>query len=252
MKHSGFTLVEFVVTAAIVGLLGAVAVRAYQQVTERASLAQQLVDIGHIRKVVEIEARGGRLDLIGGSRPGTAPSALAGQLPDTQFQDGRGLRLQLVHMPADVLRSPGTHSSYGLVADTTGSTERLWLLHREVEKAGFEAAWLSERSFVFPIADYGEESAAAPPPQAPAVPAPPQAPAVPASPAAPPLPAETPAPPVATSPPNAPPACGPGEEAKGQSGRCRPVADAGGCPPGWHPAGQGGNCRPDRKPGEGR
>jgi prepilin-type N-terminal cleavage/methylation domain-containing protein len=243
MKHGGFTLVEFVVTAAIVGLLGAVAVRAYQQVAERASLAQQLVDIGHIRKVVEIEARGGRRDLIAGSRPGTAPSALAGQLPDRQFQDGKGLRLQLVHMPPDVLRSPGTHSSYGLVADTTGSTERLWLFHREIEKAGFEAAWLSERSFVFSIVDYGEETAAAAPPQVPAVPAPPAAPFVPA---------ETPAPPLATSPPNAPPACGPGEEAKGQSGKCRPVADAGACPPGWHPAGQGGNCRPDRKPGEGR
>lgn len=260
MRQRGFTLVEFILTAAIVGILGAVAVRAYQQSLERASFAQQLVDIGHIRRVVEIEGRGGTRDLLAGSRPGRAPTALAGQLPDSEFDDGRGLRFQLVHLPMGALRAPDTHASYGLVAEISGSPERIWLFQKEIERAGFESAWLSERSFVFAIANFvdppgaptTQPPAATPPPAVSSPPAVTPPPPVTPPPAVSPPPAVTP-PPAAPSPPaDTAAGCGPGQEAIGQSGKCRPVADAGKCPPGSHPAGSSGNCKPEGKTGAGR
>lgn len=259
MKQQGFTLIEITMTVAIIGVLGAVAVRAYEQAATRASFAQQLVDIDHIRKVVAIESRDGQRDLLAGAQPGRAPAALSGQLPDSQFHDGKGLRLQLVRVPAGTFASHAARGSFGLVAQTTGSRDRFWLFQREVERAGFETAWLSEASFVFPITAFAGDAAAATAPQASAPPPiaavePP--PVVPAPPVQQqqqqPPPAAEPARPSGAAPfAGAPSACPPGEEARGQGGKCRPVADGGSCPAGWSAAGQGGTCRPDRKPGDG-
>jgi prepilin-type N-terminal cleavage/methylation domain-containing protein len=236
MKRQGFTLVEFAIAAAIVAVLAATAIRGYQQAVMRAQLAQQLVDVGHIRTVVTLESRSGR-DLAEGSTPGQAPTGMQGLLPDKEFQEDEALRLQLVHLPVGTVPSMPLDGSYGLIADTTAEPERLWLLQREIEKAGFSTVWLSDRSFAFPIADYVVETTAAvattPPPPTPATP-----------PAAP----STDTPPVVTppvEPPVAAAGCPPGWEPRGNSGKCRPVPQGGRCPAGWQLSGSSGNCRSD-------
>ena len=210
MRQRGFTLIEFVMTAGIVAILAATALQAYSQAAERAKLAQQLVEIGHIRTVVLDESRT-RTDLQRDTRAGQAPPALGGLLPDSAFQDGRGLRLQLVHVPAGALPSVAASGSYGLVADTTEDHERLRLFQREIERAGFANAWLNERSFLFIITDAPQAGAASTAPD----PAPP---------------ATTVTVPVEPAPPEA------------------PVSGAD-CPPGWKPAGMSGKCRPPREQG---
>jgi prepilin-type N-terminal cleavage/methylation domain-containing protein len=162
MKQKGFTLVELALVVAIVGILGATAVNAYRQSVVRAQLAQQLVDVGHIRRVVEIESRNGHGDLQDGTSPGHAPAGLNGLVPDREFSGLEGLRLQLVHVPAIAVRSESGSEGYGLIADTTGNVDRLRLFHHEIQRAGFEPTWLGPSSFLFLLGVASDEGGGQP------------------------------------------------------------------------------------------
>ncbi|WP_199175142.1 pilin [Acidovorax sp. 62] len=48
-RHSGFTLIELMIVVAIVGILAAVALPAYQEYTTRAKLAEALIAVGPVK-----------------------------------------------------------------------------------------------------------------------------------------------------------------------------------------------------------
>lgn len=161
-RSRGFTLIEVLIAVMIVGILATVATASYRDYVTRAQLAQQLVNVDQIRTVLTVAARDGQHDLQQGARSGQVPPALAGQLDEQAFRGLDGLRLQLVRWPLD----PG----YALVAnvDGTDGERRLGLFQREVDRAGFQNAWLTQRAFVFRIADDPSSPVPGTPPDLPA------------------------------------------------------------------------------------
>lgn len=204
----GFTLLEVLTAVTLVALLASVALPVYSQYVIRGQLAQQLVNVDQIRSVLAVEVAGGRSGLEQGAQAGKAPPSLVGTLPERAFLGDEGIRLQLLRLPT-AKADTGLIGEYGLAVDTPDANGllRLRLFYREVEKAGFVAAWVSPQGFVFGLKVRDRQENGGSP----------------------------------TDPP--PVGCPPGWTSVGGGNWCRPPSGEA-CPPGWVSAGQSGLCRP--------
>ena len=60
--HTGFTLVELMIVTAIIGILAAVALPAYQQYANRARYSEVILAIGPYKAAIQIAAEAGRIN----------------------------------------------------------------------------------------------------------------------------------------------------------------------------------------------
>ncbi|WP_211091405.1 pilin [Pseudothauera rhizosphaerae] len=180
--YRGFTLIELLMVIAIMGILAALAIGAYDIYVIRGQIAQTLTDYGHIRIVVGIETwAGGRTELQAGSVPGEVPPALATLLSRSEFNQLDNTTLQLVKAPAGTFAGFPDRDVYALIAAAGNGRGqrrlrmlRIMLPHREGDKI-----WLAENMLYFPLDVGPGGDAAAPVPPPGTITEPPVAPPVP-------------------------------------------------------------------------
>lgn len=150
-RSRGFTLIELLMVVLIVGVLGATALTSYRDYVIRAQLAQQVLDLGHIREAVDLAVRDGAKRLEVGAVGGRVPPALEGTLAEREFRGPEGLTLQLA-------RTAGTNGADGryfvlVYSHDPGAARRLGLFYREASRAGFDSRWLTASAFVVGLAN---------------------------------------------------------------------------------------------------
>lgn len=164
LRRRGFTLLELVVSVAVVAVLVALAVPSYRLYVERAQLAQLLLQIDQISTAVQIEDATGRRALQRGAQPGKAPPRLQ-VVPDAAFSEPGGLRLLLIRAPAGFFASSPSAARYGLIADLTGnaSPERLAQLRQVLPFDAGDKIWLTADTLAFPLVNRAAAGAVVPP-----------------------------------------------------------------------------------------
>ena len=84
MKQKGFTLIELMIVVAIVGILAAVAIPAYQDYLVRARVSEGLGIASSAKTTVSENAIAGRADLsLGWNQPAATPNVQSVQITDT-------------------------------------------------------------------------------------------------------------------------------------------------------------------------
>lgn len=153
-RYRGFTLIEVLMTLAIVAILATISTASYVLYVVRGQLAQTLTDYDNIRTVVSIESRStAEKTLHLGSQPGQVPPLLNGMLDTRKFNQLDNVTLQLVLSPAGTFTSHPNHSAYALIAraENPAGERRLRLLRLVLPHLEGDKLWLSERELYFPL-----------------------------------------------------------------------------------------------------
>lgn len=155
-QADGFTLVEILVSLAVVGILAALALPAFRVYVERAELAQLLVQVDQIATVVRVELADEKRQLQEGARLGKAPPKLQ-TLTDSVFNEPGGIQLLLIRPPAGFFASSPNRAQYGLVADSSqvSSSSRIHELAHALPFQPGDKVWLSPTQLAFPLVDSG-------------------------------------------------------------------------------------------------
>ncbi len=91
-RHAGFTLIELMIVVAIIGILAAVALPAYQTYTQRARFSEVILSTTPYKTALGLAIQSGRISALAGADAGTngiPPTAGAtGWLASTTVTDG--------------------------------------------------------------------------------------------------------------------------------------------------------------------
>lgn len=91
-KQQGFTLIELMIVVAIIGILAAVALPAYQTYTQRARFSEVVLAATPYKSAFEVAAQTGRLTAIGDADAGTngipAAAGASGEVTSVTVTDG--------------------------------------------------------------------------------------------------------------------------------------------------------------------
>jgi len=122
--QKGFTLIELMIVVAIIGILAAVALPAYQDYTVRAKVSEGLAMAGSAKTAVAENAANGAPFKSGWTAPGATKNVASVNIDDTNGEITITY-VATIDSGATLIISPrdgGTASTTGLTGSTSGST----------------------------------------------------------------------------------------------------------------------------------
>ena len=137
-KQTGFTLIELMIVVAIIGILAAVALPAYQDYTRRAEFSETVVGTGALKTAVEVCAQAQGLVNVGACDPGASgvPAdvnagidivglALTGTAPAAALGAGAAGQTFIIQATAPT-NSPNTGETYILTGTLQAGGRVVW------------------------------------------------------------------------------------------------------------------------------
>ncbi len=113
-KSAGFTLIELMIVVAIIGILAAIALPAYQDFTVRAKVSEALVQVGPVKLLISEAFQGG-----GANAVSDAATVFAG-IPPAQFRTKYVAGLTVTNV--GVITATLGGASTGMPTDAHGKT----------------------------------------------------------------------------------------------------------------------------------
>lgn len=114
LKSTGFTLIELMIVVAIIGILAAIALPAYQDFTVRAKVSEALVQVGPVKLLISEAFQGG------GANAVSAAATVFAAIPQSQHQTKYVAGLTVTD--AGVITATLGGASTGMPTDAQGTT----------------------------------------------------------------------------------------------------------------------------------